>query len=252
MSFSSFSSFASAHSAGKKSSAFGGLVTDGLIVYYNSSDASSYGGSGSTITDLSSGGNDGTIIGSPSFSTDRFTFDGINDYIYTRDLSSSITAGSESHTLEVWVDVTGRGVIAQYSGTSTPSTDYYHSSIEADNKDILKFGLWNGSSITSIDTSDDIVPSSGFDQFVLVYDASSTTLSCYKNGSFISSTSVSWHSPMNESPAKPFYILLGAASGTNMGDGTYLDGDFGIARVYNRALSSDEILTNYSFNQNTF
>jgi len=252
MSFSSFSSFASAHSAGKKSSAFGGIVTDGLIVYYDSSSSTSYSGSGSTITDLSSESNDGTIVGSPSFSTDRFTFDGVNDYIYTPDLSSLITAGSESHTLEVWVNVTDRGVVAQYSGTSTPSTDYFHSAIEADNKDNLNFGLWNGTSITEIDTSNDIVPTSGFDQFVLVYDASSTTLSCYRNGSSLSSTSVSWASPMDESPAKPFHILLGASSGTNMGDGTYLDGNFGIARVYNRALSSDEILTNYSFDQNTF
>lgn len=250
MSFSSFSSFASSHSAGKKSSAFGDLITSGLIVYYDSSNSSSYSGSGSSITDLSSEGNDGTISGSPTFSSDRFTLDGINDYITIPDLSSSITAVSESHTLEVWVDITGRGVVAQYSGNVSPETGYYHSAIEADNKDELKFGLWNGTGITSIDTPDDIVPTSGFDQFVLVYNGS--TLSCYRNGSFISSTSVTWDSPMDGSPALPFYIHIGAQSGTNMGDGSYLDGDFGIVRVYDRALSSDEIASNYSFNQNTF
>lgn len=64
--------------------AVGGLVTDGLILNLDSTDSSSYPGSGTSWNDLTSEGNDFTLYNGPTFSTDdggTIVTDGTNDYI---------------------------------------------------------------------------------------------------------------------------------------------------------------------------
>ena len=64
--------------------AVGGLVTDGLILNLDSTDTSSYPGTGTVWSDLSGEGNHFDLVNSPTFSTDdggTIITDGANDYI---------------------------------------------------------------------------------------------------------------------------------------------------------------------------
>ena len=60
------------------------IVTDGLVFCVDAADARSYPGTGTTWTDRSVSGNNGTLTNGPTFSSDNrgsIVFDGSNDYV---------------------------------------------------------------------------------------------------------------------------------------------------------------------------
>lgn len=62
------------------------IVTDGLILYLDAGNPSSYPGTGTDWYDQSGNNNDGTLINGVEYSSDNdgaLVFDGINDYVYT-------------------------------------------------------------------------------------------------------------------------------------------------------------------------
>jgi len=75
------------------------VVTDGLVLALDAADTNSYPGSGTTWTDLSGNGNNGTLTNGPTYSSDDggyFSFDGSNDYVNcgnstTLDMSTEVT-----------------------------------------------------------------------------------------------------------------------------------------------------------------
>ena len=76
------------------------IVTDGLILHLDAGNKNSYPGSGTTWTDLSGKGYDGTLTNGPSFNSQGYiSFDGSNDYITTADIDH----GTSQFTLETWV-----------------------------------------------------------------------------------------------------------------------------------------------------
>ena len=60
------------------------IVTDGLQVLLDAADINSYPGTGTTWTDLSGNGNNGTLTNGPSFLSNEnggiMRFDGVDDY----------------------------------------------------------------------------------------------------------------------------------------------------------------------------
>jgi hypothetical protein len=59
------------------------IVTDGLVLYLDAANTKSYPGSGTTWNDLSRGGNNGTLINGPTFNSANggsIVFDGVDDY----------------------------------------------------------------------------------------------------------------------------------------------------------------------------
>jgi hypothetical protein len=67
------------------------IVTDGLVLCLDAGNPKSYPGSGTTWTDLSGNGNNGTLVNGVGYSGDNLgslSFDGVNDY-YNRALTAS-------------------------------------------------------------------------------------------------------------------------------------------------------------------
>ena len=213
------------------------LVTENLLLHYNTFNTSSYNGSGASITDLSGNSRNGTITGSPTWTGNYFTF--VDDYITTPNLSSVITSANETHSVELWVYPTASGVLIQYNNTS-PNTSYHASSIEIVGGN-LEVGFWNGSGLSSTGNIG-AVSFNEWHQIVLTYNGS--VCKGYIDGVFKGSVNVSWSSPMDAS--QPFYMNFGYADFTSHGDGTNFDGRFGIMRVYNKALTDAEVLSNYN------
>jgi hypothetical protein len=214
------------------------VVTENLLLHYNTFNTASYNGSGVTITDISGNSRNGTITGSPTWTSNYFTF--VDDYITTPNLSSLITSANEVHSVELWVYPTNSGVLVQYNNSTSPNTSYHASSIEIVGGN-LEVGFWNGSGLSSTGNIG-AVSFNEWHQIVLTYNGS--VCKGYIDGVFKGSVNVSWSSPMDAS--QPFYMNFGYADTTSHGDGTNFDGRFGIMRVYNKALTDAEVLSNYN------
>ena len=60
------------------------IVTDGLVLCLDAGNPKSYPGSGTTWTDLSGNGNNGTLVNGVGYDSDNggsLSFDGVNDYV---------------------------------------------------------------------------------------------------------------------------------------------------------------------------
>jgi len=101
------------------------IVNQGLTVYYDFSNPNSYPGSGTTVYDLSGYDNNGTLINSPTFSTDNggaLVFDGVDDYVqFTSTYAGTICfwgimdANISENGALVGVTATGDGALRQGS-----------------------------------------------------------------------------------------------------------------------------------------
>jgi len=79
------------------------IVTDGLVLALDAGNTKSYPGTGSTWTDLTGNGNDGTLqngVGFDSGNGGSLTFDGVDDYVNLSS-SSSLTFGSGNFSIDL-------------------------------------------------------------------------------------------------------------------------------------------------------
>ena len=79
------------------------IVTDGLVLALDAGNTKSYPGSGTTWTDLTGNGNDGTLqngVGFDSGNGGSLTFDGVDDYVNLSS-SSSLTFGSGNFSIDL-------------------------------------------------------------------------------------------------------------------------------------------------------
>ena len=118
---------------------FSFIRSSNLLLEYNTFDILSYSGSGTTIYDISGNSRNGTITGSPTWTSNYFTFS--DDYVTTPNLSSAIPASNEVHSVELWVYPTDNGVLVQYNNTTVPDESYHFSAIEIVGGN-LEVGLW--------------------------------------------------------------------------------------------------------------
>jgi hypothetical protein len=78
------------------------IVKDGLLFWLDANDKTSYPGTGTTWTDLSKGGNNGTLTNGPTFDTGSggsIVFDGVDDYVFR---NTYVNAGS-NFSVFAWV-----------------------------------------------------------------------------------------------------------------------------------------------------
>lgn len=228
-------------------------TTSGIQMYYNPEDPDSYSGSGSTLADLSGNGYDATLVNSPTYSTNSFTYDGASSqYIASPNMSSSFNSTS-AFTVEVWYapDYTVQGAggtVLQESGVGTPSTTWYYSLIEHRKAPFGSLaydyaGIWNTSNgITAIN------PTQTFNNLVwrhqtLTYDGTNGKI--YTNGTLGKTVALTRSTPW---PTYGYYLMIGAGAGTQQsGAGqNYFTGKIGIVRAYNRALTASEVTDNYN------
>ena len=83
-----------------------GLVTDGLVLRLDAADTSSYGGSGTTWTDIAGTAQNITFTGSPTYTSaapSYFTFNGTSQY----GLGSGAVLPTTTYTKSVWVYLNG-------------------------------------------------------------------------------------------------------------------------------------------------
>lgn len=214
--------------------AFGKIVTDGLVLALNAADPNSYPGSGTTWRDMSGNNNNGTLTNGPTFNSGNggsIVFDGTNDYISTSYVPGNITA----QTISCWISKTN----TQYSFILASATVYFgleiyptviYANVQGTNYGQVSYNI------------------NGYQNIVLTYDGSQTgnsnRLKVYLNGTL---QSLTYSGTIPASVNIPGIVI-----GSRWWSARYSDGRIANMSMYNRALSSTEILQNYNAQKSRF
>ena len=226
------------------------FVSSGLTAYYDPANPLSYSGTGVTLTDLSGNGINGTIVGATYTDNTYFTLDGVNDYIVTGNCFSAISA-ADTHTVEMWVYANNVDdcLWSDLGSSNNPATSGYHFAgaqiLQVGPFQQIITGLWNSTAITrDVGTSGSLT--GAWRHVVRTYNG--TTLTSYVNGANTSGgVTMTFDSPADDGESS-WYLAFGAEDTTTYSSSTagWLSGRVGIMRVYNRALSGAEVLSNYN------
>ena len=212
-------------------------VTTNLQADY---DVSSY-SSGTILTDIKSGVN-ATLYNSPVYTSTSgkyLTFNGINNYAITGDLSSKM-GNTNVITILAWVYPTGNGVISSELTVGNPSSGWHESVIEITGGNTLRVGFWNGGGITQLSTA---ITLNTWNLVGITYDG--TTMKGYLNNVNFGSTTFSRQAAHMYGGGGE-YFALGLSDATNMGSGIYGSFRLGDFQIFNRALTADELDRTYN------
>lgn len=223
----------------------GNIVTNGLVMYLDAANYLSYTSGSTTWRDLSPSNLSGSLVNGPTFNSGNagsIVFDGSNDYVTIPNNTALSFTGSVNLSSEVWIkfsaykDITfvnakgdGSGAAAPYNyffiGTSTAfyfrvsdGTTVLNSPVVI-NQTNLPAGVW-GHVVAVVDSS-----------FVRIY------LNGIERGTPIARTI---NPKANNQPfliSTPAYVLSGSVA---------------ISRIYNRALTAQEVLQNYNAQKTRF
>lgn len=223
------------------------IVQDGLVLYLDAANTKSYPTTGTTWTDLSRSGNNGTLINGPTFNSSNggsVVFDGSDDYV---NIGSSIdfSTYTSGFTIGFWVRVLNTAQTNRYLFSKRRNDG-------ADNQFSVVYGyvgstfeLYGGASGGAsqvIRTNSQILVNNTSWHF-LYYTVGSTTTgyldgivkftNIYPSLTFVPSTNNNLISTFN---AAGFYGNL----------------SLGSMILYNRILSSTEVLQNYNATKSRF
>ena len=203
------------------------IIKDSLLYYYDFANIKSYNPAnpGTVNTLLSESLQDGIVAGSPTITNGVALFDGVDDQITSTSTSFS---GDQQFTLDIfwkptsfagsrkWLIVVGSYVIGNlhliYTGTS------------------FQFGEWSGTqtSPTTMTTLDQ------WYHCVLVNDT--VNLTCYVNGEID-----------DQVPSGPFnFSNANLSISVPSGSESRFFGELGTIRLYNRALTTEEVSNNFN------
>jgi hypothetical protein len=215
------------------------IVTSGLVLNLDASRKSSYPNTGTTWTDISGSGNNGTLTNGPIFGTangGQINFDGVNDYI---DLGTktALAPGTTNFTISFWINPNNWG--------SLSSTSYSPIFVT-----LVNGGLWIGKNganfvLRTAYIADDIQYSvlPTVNQWTLVtINRVGNTAKIYYNGSVVASATVTRNYVSGNS-----YLGVDIPAG-----GNYSNIKLSTFYYYNRGLSDTEITQNFNATKSRF
>lgn len=218
------------------------IVTNGLVLHLDAAQLRSYPGSGTTWTDLSGNGNNGTLTNGPTFDSNNggsIVFDGANDYVQ---VTGSITVSTA--TLIVWLYRNGTqgnfdGILFSRSSNVTGMGfgDVNFSSVNN-----IQY-TWNGAANTYQWKSNLIPPDLAWSMCVISVAASSATAYLCQNSGITSATNNVSHGSSTLD-----VINIGRDSFSTR----YISGRIGQSLIYNRALSATEVEQNFNATKSRF
>lgn len=217
-------------------------ITNGLILALDAGNVKSYPGSGATWKDLSGNVNNGTLVNGATFDSGSIVFDGVNDYCSVSNQSFN-SSGDSSFTIE----------IAFKRNTATPGNadSLYEIGIGGSTDARIYFWFDNNS---NGQMSINYYAGSGYDRYITL---SSQTLD------------TNFHHAV-QIVDKSINQMTGYWDGVNKGSGSilagsytsdtifnicginYCDASVAFIKIYNRALSADEVLQNFNAQKSRF
>ena len=232
----------------------------GLVFSLDAANFRSYSGSGLTSNGLV-GGIGGTLFNGVGFGSTNggyFIFDGSNDYIESP--HSEVLNISESITVEVWVYLTSLSnsndmcLIAKYSNaggaanqswilfkSTTNYTSLSPNATGGNNEFVWLASSGGNVSGTFVGTGEQVQVNTWYNVTAL-YNSSNEKIEIYINGQLKSSTTRTGQtSGVLQTNTRNLSIGSTPADGTR-----YIQGRISSAKIYNRALTAQEIKQNYN------
>jgi hypothetical protein len=210
-----------------------GIVTDGLVLALDAANPKSYPGSGTTWTDLSGNGNNGTLVNGPTFDSANkgsIVFDGTND---RTDIANSSTINITGSNITLcalvnpslfkqamaFVHKNFQYTIAFYGNASSGTITYADSS----NWSYANFGQHGN-----------FLPNKWY--YIVATKNSSNIVTIYANNTVIISKS------FGSSITSTGNLLNVGNYSTNY----YFDGKISHCKIYNKTLTASEINQNFN------
>ena len=208
------------------------IVTDGLLLNLDAGFLPSYPGTGSSWSDTSLNSYNWSLVNSPSFVSDYFSFDGINQYVTITNLGLYLPP-TTNRTLEIWArinsyPVTQGGLLAGQKNTTGALmvlsngkfSWYWDDSVAVQSSTTLSIGRW-------------------FHIIVLLRNSYYCTY--YVNGALDTSEFIT----SDTGAGQVTTWSIGRQNRDFSGDFYYLNCDVSVVRQYNKLLSAQEVLQNY-------
>ena len=199
------------------------IVTNGLVLCLDAGNVKSYVSGSTSWNDLTSNQNVGTLTNGPTFNTGSggsIVFDGVNDYLNLGNpstlniLNFTVCAWAKSSTFTNYQNIIFKGTTTgQYGIALNSSGDWTIQPNTGFTGDILSLNTWNF--------------------FVGTYNG--TQITAYRNGVQKQQYSI----------AQSYFGSV-ITVGTDTVNSRYFNGNIAQVSIYNRALSSTEILQNYN------
>ena len=223
------------------------IVTNGLVLALDAASPKSYPGSGTTLFDLSGNGNEGTLTGGPTFSTQN---NGSIQVDGSKNIAITGMPTTSNYTLCIWSLISGPTAFANVGHRTYACTDNFRFQWD----DTSSTTIARGPFVDFVSTSGNLIPSNFTSQSPsdlfnkwnltsMTSDGSITTI-YFNNIQGATTTSARVFSTDGA-----MTIGRDNLSGIGGGDNFNRDGGncfFGPVYVYNKALSNDEIIQNYN------
>lgn len=215
------------------------VVTDGLVLYLDAKNPRSYPGSGATWYDLSGREHNGTLVNNTTLSGSVMSFDGIDDsvligndadYNGLSNITIETIAKFKRTGLYEYVISNARDCCGTYNGFELR---YYHNR--------MRFSIWNGG--TSQMVTQTLYDLDTYYHVTCTYDGS--VMKMYKN----SSPDGTYNSTLGIGSPASFNLRIGEMGAYR---GYELQGEIAFVKVYNRALSQEEITQNFKATRKRF
>jgi hypothetical protein len=208
------------------------IVTDGLVLYLDAANTRSYVSGSTTWNDISRGGNNGTLTNGPTFNTlngGSIVFDGVNDYVIGNCPLINVNVGS---CLSLWIKTSSTNTQIIGSCDSGINNGFRFQIFNT----TLHYTLGNVADYnTSINISDNTWKN-------IVASTLGSTALIYINGVLTNTLNIG--------------TMLGNTSNLKLGafwnnQFPFL-GNISNVRLYNRALTTTEVLQNYNSTKSRF
>jgi hypothetical protein len=221
------------------------IIRTGLQLFLDAGNTSSYPGSGTTWTDISGNGNNGTLTNGPTYSSANggsIVFDGVNDFVIDSS-TTNIPVGNSSRTIQLWVyPKSGTDVFIQL-GTGVSGNQTY----------IVEFFTFSGTTYLYTDGLNAV-------NNVTISGSQLPTLNAWNHVTF-GNSGQNWFYYLNGVLQKSgtFSVTLNTIGQKYIigkrddvpGINT-LYGNLAQTLIYNRALSATEILLNFNYQKNKY
>lgn len=226
------------------------VVTNGLVLALDAADTNSYPRTGTTWTDLTGRGNNGTLTNTPTFSTvnlGNFTFNGTTQYVDVSNTGTVFQFANTTFTVSLWVktsSITGAYIISKGATASTAGWQISFDSAGTFSC-VTKDSIGTNSASR---TSSSLINNGNWSNIVAVITTNTTTIasntiSLYLNGL------------LNQGSLTTTAVYATTTDTIQMArrsSGGYWAGSIANTQIYNRALTATEVLQNYNATKSRF
>ena len=232
------------------------IITDGLVLYLDAANTRSYPGSGTTWSDLSRGGNTGTLVNGPTFNSGNggsIVFDGTNDYVITTLNATPLLNITSQITLEIWFKSTALASVSHGDGlfskgtSSDGNSGVYEMLLVQSGVVNYPFFRIRTSSTPSYNPTNIPINLNQIYHLVCTYNGS--IIRIFING-VESGVGLSTSGNI-ETNSQQLTMGVRYIHTTNPAD-SFFSGNIYSSRIYNRALSTTEIRQNYNATKTRF